>query len=359
MNLALSQLAAHLAQSLRPLYVVVGDEVLLAQEALDQIRAVARSAGFTERQSFTVQGAHFDWSEVQAACGAMSLFADKQIIDIHLPTGKPGKDGSAVIQHLAELQSQDEGTVLLINLPRLDKATRQTGWYAALEQYGVCIAVDALERKALGPWIAQRMALHQQRLSGGPAGAQALQFFVDRVEGNLLAAHQEIQKLALLYPPGEISQEQLERAVMDVARYDVFTLGQAIWAGQVSRVCKMLDGLQAEGVAAVLVHFTVADDVRQMLRVKAETAKGKPLPMALREQRVWGVKEKQFEAVVPRVSLAQLQQWVQDAHTLDGVVKGLKSPQWPTDPWLALMRWTTQLAQAAQPVKPAQSLATR
>ena len=349
MNLGLPQLATHLRQSLRPIYTVMGDEALLVQEAMDALRAKARELGYLERQTFIVQGAHFDWSAVQAACGAMNLFADKQIIEVHLPSGKPGKEGGAVLQALAQQQAQDDSTLLLVNLPRLDKATRQTAWFLALEQQGVCLQIDAVDAHALGSWIVARLARNDQRLPGGPEGQQALQFFVSRVEGNLLAAHQEVEKLALLYPAGEISLEQLEKAVLDVARYDVFSLGQAVWAGQVARVLKMLEGLQAEGVASVLVHFTLAEDVRQLLRVKTDQARGKPLPMALREHRVWGLKEKQFEAVLPRLTLAQLQQWLQDAHTLDGVVKGLKSKAWPAEPWLALGQWATAMALAVKP----------
>lgn len=344
MNLVLGQLDAHLAKGLRPLYVLHGDEILLVQEAVDSLRAKARAMGYTERQAFVVQGAHFDWSAVQAACGAMSLFADRQIIEMSIPTGKPGKEGALALQTLASAQAHDENTLLVISLPKLDKATKQTQWFVALEQSGVCIQIDNVELSALPAWMAQRMARSGQHLASGVAGQEAMRFLVGRVEGNLLAAHQEIQKLALLYPAGEISLPQLERAVLDVARYDVFTLGQAVWSAQIARVRKMLEGLKAEGVAAVLVHFTLAEDVRQLLRVKADVVAGKPLPLALRDHRIWGAKEKQFESLLPRVSLAQLQQWLQDAHQVDGVVKGLRYPQWPNDPWMALHQWAIQMA---------------
>lgn len=350
MNLGLPQLAGHLRQSLRPLYTVMGDETLLVQEAMDALRAKARELAYLERQTFVVQGAHFDWSAVQSACGAMSLFADKQIIEVHIPSGKPGKEGGAVLQALAQQQAHDDNTLLLVSLPKLDKVTRQTAWCQALEQHGVSLQIEAIAPHALGAWIVGRLVRHQQHLPGGVEGQHALQFFVERVEGNLLAAHQEVEKLALLYPEGEISLAQLEKAVLDVARYDVFSLGQAVWGGQMARVLKMLEGLQAEGVAVVLVHVTLAEDVRQLLRVKTDHSRGKPLPMALREHRVWGVKEKLFEAVLPRLSLAQLQQWLQDAHTLDGVVKGLKSNNWPAEPWLALRQWATGMAQAVRRV---------
>ena len=165
---------------------------------------------------------------------------------------------------------------------------------------------------------------------------RTLAFVADRVEGNLLAAHQEIQKLGLLYPPGELTFEQVESAVRNVARYDPFKLAEAVLDGQVLRVQRMLDGLQAEGEAPVLVHWALAEDIRALHRVKTAVAQGRPLPMVLREQRVWGPKEKRFERLLPRLRLPQLAQWVQDAHTVDGIVKGLKHPLWPHDPWMAL-----------------------
>jgi DNA polymerase-3 subunit delta len=173
-----------------------------------------------------------------------------------------------------------------------------------------------------------------------------LQFFADRVEGNLLAAHQEIQKLSLLYPAGELTHAQVESAVMNVARYDVFKLSEAVLAGQVARVQRMLDGLQAEGEAAVLVHYTLAEDIRALKRVKDAMAEGRPLPMALREQRIWGVREKLFERVLPKLSTARLAQLLKNAHQVDGIVKGLKVADWPTDPWQALQRLALRVSSA-------------
>jgi DNA polymerase-3 subunit delta len=173
-----------------------------------------------------------------------------------------------------------------------------------------------------------------------------LQFFADRVEGNLLAAHQEIQKLGLLYPPGELTQNQVESAVLNVARYDVFKLSEAVLSGQVARVLRMLEGLQAEGEAAVLVHFTLAEDIRALKRVKDAMADGRPLPMALREQRIWGLREKLFERVLPKLSSTRLAQLLQNAHQVDGIVKGLKVADWPSDPWQALQRLALRVSSA-------------
>jgi len=331
MQIRLEQLTGHLQKGLRPLYTLWGDEPLLSQEAADLIRAAARTAGHTERQVHTVQGAHFNWSGLLGAAQAMSLFADKQLIEIRIPSGKPGKDGSEALQRYADTLSDD--VVTIVHLPRLDRQQQASAWFAALDGAGIAVRIDPIERKALPQWIAQRLAAQGQRVQGGEAGQRTLAFFSDRVEGNLLAAHQEIQKLALLYPAGELSFEQIEAAVLNVARYDVFKLGEAVLAGQVARALRMLDGLQAEGEAPVLVHWTLAEDIRALKRVRDAIGTGKPLPMALREARIWGARERLFERALPRLSAPMAARLVSAASECDGVLKGLRHPQWPTEPW--------------------------
>jgi DNA polymerase-3 subunit delta len=351
MQIAAPQLANHLQRGLKSLYVLHGDEPLLQQEALDAIRLHAKSLGYTERTSHTVAGAHFDWSEVLAAGGSLSLFADKQIVEIRIPSGKPGKDGSAALQQLAQQSQGNEDTLTVVLLPRLDKLTKATAWFMALENVGVTLQVEPVDRQALPAWIAQRLAVQGQKVQAGEEGQRTLQFFADRVEGNLLAAHQEIQKLGLLFPPdasnaGVLTWEQVESAVLNVARYDVFKLSEAVLAGQSVRVQRMLEGLQAEGEAEVLVHYTLAEDIRALKRVKDAMGQGRPLPMALREQRIWGARERLFERVLPRLSADALNQLLQSAHQVDGIVKGLKLPQWPQTGWQALHRLALQLCSA-------------
>jgi DNA polymerase-3 subunit delta len=341
------QLDNHLARGLRPLYTVHGDEPLLAQEAADAIRAAARTAGFAERKVFAVGGAHFDWSAVLGASQAMSLFADRQLIEIRIPGGKPGKDGSEALQRYCEQLSDDVLTI--VQLPRLDRQQQSSAWFAALDAAGVMLRVDPVERRELPSWLVRRLAAQGQRVEDGETGQRTLAFFADRVEGNLLAAHQELQKLSLLYPPGPLSFEQVEAAVLNVARYDVFKLGEAVLAGQVARALRMLDGLRAEGEAAVLVHWTLAEDIRALKRVREATAQGRPLAMALREQRVWGVKEKLYERALPQLADHQLAHLVEAAQVCDGIVKGLKHPGWPYDAWDALRRLVLMLMQPLNP----------
>ena len=343
MQIRADQLASHLQKGLRPIYTVWGDEPLLAQEAGDAIRAAARAGGCSERQVHTVAGAHFDWSGLLGASMAMSLFSERQLIEIRIPSGKPGKDGSEALQRYCQHLGNE--VITLLQLPRLDRTQQGSAWFGALDAAGITVRVDPIERKALPQWLAQRLAQQGQRVEGGDAGQRTLAFFADRIEGNLLAAHQEIQKLGLLYPAGELGFEQIESAVLNVARYDVFKLGEAVLAGQVARALRMLAGLQAEGEAAVLVHWTLAEDIRALKRVKDAVAGGKPLPMALREGRVWGSKERLFERVVPLLTDHTVAHLLEAAQVCDGLVKGLKHPDWPADPWDGLKRLVLMLVQ--------------
>jgi DNA polymerase III subunit delta len=336
MQLKADQLQAHLERGMKPLYTVHGDEPLLAQEAADAIRAAARQAGCSEREVFNVSGAHFDWSGVLGAAQEMSLFADAKIIEIRIPSGKPGKDGSEALQRYCE--RLPEGVVTLVMLPRLDGTATKSGWFGALDGAGVTVRVDPVERGALPTWIAQRLARQGQRVREGEEGQRTLAFFADRVEGNLLAAHQEVQKLALLYPEGELSAEQVEDAVLNVARYDIRQLCEAVLAGQVARALRMLDGLRAEGESAVGVHWQLTDDLRALKRVRDAMADGRPLPLAMQEARVWGPRQRAIERAVTQVSDRALVRLIAAASVCDGVAKGLRRPDWPTEPWDAIRR---------------------
>jgi DNA polymerase-3 subunit delta len=361
MQISLDRLAAHLERELRPVYTVWGDEPLLAQEAADAIRAAARAGGCSERQVHTVQGAYFDWSTLLGASQALSLFAERQLIEVRIPSGKPGKDGSEALQRYCELAAAGGGrdVVTLVQLPRLDRSQQSSAWFGALDRAGVAVRVDPVERPALPRWIAERLAAQGQHVAGGAEGQRALAFFADRVEGNLLAAHQEIQKLALLYPAGEITFEQIETAVLNVARYDVFRLGEAVLAGQAARALRMLDGLRSAGEAAVLVHWTIAEDIRGLKRVKDALAAGRPLPLALREARVWGAKERVFERAVTLIGESAIAHLLDAAHVCDGLVKGIKHPDWPLDAWDGLKRLVLMLAEETARVgnKPSARLA--
>jgi len=347
--IALNRLETALSKGVQPLYVVHGDERLLLQEAQDAIRAAARQRGYTERSSHTVSGASFDWSAVLADISSQSLFADKQMVEIGIPSGKPGKTGSMALERIAAVAHGNDSTLTLVVLPRLDKAMRSSAWFVALDKVGVSLQIDPVERAQLPQWIAQRLIAQGQRVESGEAGQQALQAFADRVEGNLLAAHQEVQKLALLYPEGILTQAQIETAVFNVARYSVFKLSQAALSGHIQYTQRMLDGLQAEGEAEVLVHWALADDIRALKRIKDAMNQGKPLPMALRENRIWGDKERLFQRLLPQISDTALVRVLQSAHAVDGIVKGLHVPGWPANGWQALHRLAFQVCTLTMP----------
>jgi DNA polymerase III subunit delta len=199
-------------------------------------------------------------------------------------------------------------------------------------------------------WIAQRLAAQGQQVEPGEAGQKALAWFADKVEGNLLAAHQEVLKLGLLHPPGTLTLEQIDAAVVDVARFDVFKLSEAVLGGHAARALRMVEGLEAEGEAAVLVHWALTEDILGLHRARQAMDDGKPLPMALRELRVWGPRERLFERVLPGLKVASTARLVHAASIVDGIVKGLAHPAWPQDPWQALSRLTLMLSRTAKPL---------
>lgn len=344
MQIALAQLPKHLQHNLQTAYVLHGDETLLVQEATDAIRTAARAQDFTERSTYTVSGAHFDWSGVLAASQSQSLFATHQIIEVHIPTGKPGKEGAKYIQQLAENATKNSDNLLLFILPAPDKTMRNSSWFKLLQQHAACVAIDTIKRHALPQWIAQRLQQQGQHIAQGTEGEGVLHFFADCVEGNLLAAHQEIQKLGLLYPAGELDAEQIQKSVLNVARYHVFDLSEAVLTGQLARVQRMLDGLQAEGESAVFVHYQLAEDIRALYRVRMALDDGTPMPMALRQQRVWGARERWFERILPQLNKNLLAVLLYEAHEVDGVVKGIPAPNYPKDAWQALYRLASNIS---------------
>lgn len=350
MQVRADQLTAHLAKGLRSLYTVWGDEPLLAQEALDALRSAARAAGCAERQIHIVSGARFDWSSLLGAAREMSLFSDRQLIEIRIPGGKPGKEGSDALQSYCDgVMAQGADNVTLVALPRLDRTQQGSAWFSALERAGATIRIDAIERKALPQWIAQRLAQRGQRVQGGEAGQHALAFFADRVEGNLLAAHQEIEKLGLLYPSGELSFEQIESAVLNVARYDVFKLGETLLAGDRARFVRMLEGLKGEGVAPPLILWAIAEEIRTLLRVSTAVSQRHPLQAAMRDARVWGARAELLPRALRRLQAAELEEALLDAAAADRVGKGLVRG----DVWEALLRLGLRLmpAPAARPAE--------
>ena len=336
MQLRAEALDAHVAKTLAPLYVITSDEHLLALEAADKIRKAARAQGYSERDVLSVER-NFKWGELLAANQAMSLFGDKKLIELRIPSGKPGKDGGAALQAYAKDPGPDNLT--LITLPKLDWQTQKAAWVAALQQSAVYIDIPNIERHALPGWIANRLAAQ-----GQSADRASLDFIADRVEGNLLAAHQEIQKLGLLHEAGKLTQQQVQDAVLNVARYDVFKLSEAMLAGDPARLIRMLEGLKGEGEALPLVLWAVSEEIRTLLKLKAALAQGRPLPALLKEHRIWGPRERMMEPALRRVPLATLEAAMQQAAQVDKMVKGLRAKQFAGDAWDAMLQLALKVA---------------
>src|SRR5260370_670146 len=340
MQLKLDALDAHLAKGLKGLDVVYGDEHLLAQEACDKIRAGAPAQGVTDR-SVVVVDRYFDWGSLLGASQSMSLFGDRQLVELRIPTGKPGKEGGEALKTLAASDNPD--TLTLITLPRLDAATQKSAWFTALSGPGVMMKIDPIERAQLPMWIGQRLNLQNQRVAPGADGRRALGFIAERVEGNLVAPLQAMLKLGLLYPAGVLTFEQIQDAVLNVARYDVFKLNEAMLTGDVGRLTRMLDGLKGEGEAGTLVIWALVEEVRTLLRMKRGVAAGKPVATLLRENRLSRPRDRLIGPALSRVTETALEKALSLAAKLDRQVKGLSGGTGargsanpgdpPPDPW--------------------------
>jgi DNA polymerase-3 subunit delta len=334
MQVRADALDAHLEKSLAPLYVISSDEQLLLLEAADRIRAKARAAGFSEREVLIAER-YFKWGELQAVQQSMSLFGDRKLIELRIPSGKPGKDGGQALQdYAAGCEGTQAGdTLTMITLPKLDWATQKSAWVSALQRHAVYVEIPNVERQQLAPWIGQRLAAQ-----GQSADKHALDFMVDRVEGNLLAAHQEIRKLSLLYPEGRLSLDQIQDAVLNVARYDVFKLSEAMLAGDVSRTTRMLDGLKGEGEALPLVLWAISEEIRTLLKLKVGSDEGRPLAAMLKEYRIWGPRERLIGPALSRVKLSTLRDALSKAAQVDRMIKGLRAKDFAGDAWDALLQ---------------------
>lgn len=307
--------------------------MLLAIEAADSIRAAARAAGFTERETFIAEQ-YFKWGELHNSVQSLSLFASRKVVDLRIPSGKPGMEGGQALQDYCASMSPD--VLTLISLPKLDWAAQKSQWFGALERHGVMVSADDIPRSALPRWIAGRLKRQDQT-----AEEATLEFLADRCEGNLLAAFQEIQKLALLFPAGQLSFEQVKDAVMDVARYDIFKLSEAMLSGNAARFAHILDGLRAEGTATVLVLWAVSEDIRTLGKVLQAIQRGGNLGSALRDMRVRKDKQGLIEHAARRLKFPHIERAIQQAARLDKIIKGLRQG----DVWDELLQLGLRFAQ--------------
>lgn len=332
MQLAQAQLEKHLNLGLQPLYVLVGDEPLAQQESIDAIRLAARAQGFDERNSLTVDRT-FNWQQIQSYSQSISLFSSQRLLEINIPSGKPGVDGGKALQALASRAIPDTSVVII--LPKLEREAKNSTWFTALEKQALIIYVDEVNAAHLPKWIADRLALQGQYTS-----QQTLAFLAHQVEGNLLAANQEVQKLGLLYPQGELSDATVRDAVLNVSRYDAFQLGEAVLAGDAARTARILQGLQDEGENAVAVMSPLLWVLRPLVRIKQAELRGDNVMNAMTNARIYGDRQSLVKRALARLSLRQLEAALQKLADIDKTAKGVMLG----DAWLEISRLCFGLA---------------
>ena len=350
MSLSPEQLEAGLARRLAPAYLIAGDEPLLTQECADAVRRTAREAGFTEREVYHVERG-FDWNGLAASLSSMSLFAARRLVELRFKTPAAGEGGAEMFARLAASPADD--IVLLGIAPRLDKRQQGTAWVRAFVGAGEFVAVWPVEPPALPAWIEGRL-----RRAGLRADAEAVRLLAERVEGNLLAAHQEIEKLRLLHGAGELDAETVRAAVADSARYDIFKLADAALSGQAGRALRILGGLRAEGLVVPQVLWPLARELRTLVRVRALLDQGMAPQAALQRAGVWRNRAGLVQRAVGRHDARALRALLRRAALVDRLAKGAlpgnvvrlpaglagPSAQKLADPWLELAALVRGLA---------------
>jgi DNA polymerase-3 subunit delta len=322
-KIATRQLAQHLKKGLSPLYAVHGAEALLALEAGDAIRAAARKSGCAEREVFSAEpGA--DWSKVGASAANLSLFSTRKLLEVRIPSGKPGAEGGKALEALCARLPED--TVVLVMLPELEWQQFKTAWFSALEGAGTVVEAKAISREELPQWLAERLAAQQQR-----AGIETLEWLADRVEGNLLAARQEVEKLALLLPAGEITLDAIRESVTDVSRFERDALIEAIHEADPGRIARAVDSLEAEGEPLPLLLWALAEELRLMVQLTGGERPRRFLDPD-RLQRVQRTARKHDAASFDRQLLR--------AHRIDRMIKGVETG----DAWEEILELSLALA---------------
>jgi DNA polymerase-3 subunit delta len=332
MRLRPEQLAAHLAKPLLPVYVVSGDEPLQLNEATDALRAAARAQGFGEREVLQVETG-FDWAALAAAGSNLSLFAERKLIELRLPSGKPGDAGAKALTTYAAAPSPDN--LLLISCGKLEKQQQSSKWFKALEAAGAVVQVWPVEPRALPGWVRQRLL--SRGLQPTPEAAQLL---AERVEGNMLAAAQEVEKLVLLHGAGALDGEAVRTAVADSARYDVFELADAALGGDGARCARIVEGLRGEGEEPVLILWALVREVRALALIAAGQAAGTPLETLFQQQRVWDKRKPLYQAALKRHNLRRWRALLRRAARLDRICKGAE----PGNPWDELLQFSLLMA---------------
>lgn len=331
-KLRADQLPQTLSRSLAPIYIVSGDEPLLVQESCDAIRAACKQAGFLERELYHADNS-FDWSELLAASNSLSLFAEKKIIEVRIANGKPGdKGGKALVEYA---QNPAEDNILLLVLPKIDGSAQRSKWFKALDGLGQFVQIWPIAGNQLPRWLNQRLS--QAGLSAEPV---ALEILASRIEGNLLAGAQEIEKLKLIGDGSPISAELMASSVADSARYDVFGLVDKCLNGDARGGVKTLQGLRGEGVDATVVLWALAREIRGLSQINHAQSTGQAFDNACKQNGVWDKRKNLVRNALRRLNGQQLQLLIRQANGIDKAIKGMRK----SDPWAELLDLTLNLA---------------
>jgi len=318
------QLERHLSDRLAKVYLVAGDEPLLVDEALELVRAAATREGFTTRELHTADR-HYKWADLLAGADNLSLFAARKIVEIRLATPKPGDEGSETIAALCERDDPDTLVIVAVG-EKLGQASRST-WVKAIEQHGVVVEIWPIERGELPRWIQQRAASVKLKLTN--AAAQSL---AERVEGNLLAADQEIKRLALTAGGREIDEAEVLEFVANNSRFDVFALADAVLAGETGRTFKILSGLRAEGVHPVQISWVLNREISLLARLEYAVRHGDSLEGALMRSGVWQRRQPLVRQALGKFRAPRLKALLAEAARVDAALKGV----FPAEPWTTL-----------------------
>lgn len=330
MKVSSDQLTHQLAKALCPIYLIAGDEILLANEAADAVRAKARKEGFTERELHFVERG-FDWAELRATSRTLSLFAERKIVELRMPSAAPGEQGAQVLIEMAEERAAD--TLVLVLTGKLDGRTQNARWVSAIEKHGAFVQVWPVELPRLPAWIRERLGRHGLQVDQSVA-----QVLAERTEGNLLAAHQEVEKLALLVPPGPVSLETVLDVVADSARYGVLQVGEAAMRGQAARALHILAGLQADGSEPPVALWALNKDLQWLARAEALMRAGQNADSAMNALYVWRPRQAAMKQALARLTCNDIAALIADAERCDRAIKGMPSHAGSPriDPWLML-----------------------
>ncbi len=332
MKLRGGQLAGYLARELAPIYLISGDEPLQVAEATDVVRSAARERGYTGREVLNVERS-FDWSGLASTASELSLFAEQRLIELRLPGGKPGDAGGKALRAWAGNPPDD--CVLLIISAKIDASAQRSKWFQALEKSGVVVQLWPPRPDELPGWIRQRM-----QARGMQASPEAIALLAERVEGNLLAAAQEIDKLHLLYGGKSLDLLEIVTAVADSARFNIYELVDTALSGDVPRTARTLRGLQGEGIEPVLVLWALAREIRLLEGIALELESGSPLDQALRQNRIWEQRKPVVRQGLQRHNCLSWQQMLRRAAHIDRVIKGIGKG----NPWDELLQLVLLIA---------------